>query len=33
MWSSDEMDESEMDAVMQALQEAYWESKKRRHGL
>ena len=30
MWSSDEMDESEMDSVMQALQEAYWESKKRR---
>ena len=30
MWSSDDMDESEMDAVMQALQEAYWESKKRR---
>ena len=31
MWSSDEMDENEMDSVMQALQEAYWESKKRRH--
>ncbi|MBQ8947672.1 MAG: hypothetical protein IJ058_12825 [Lachnospiraceae bacterium] len=30
MWSSDEMDENEMDSVMQALQEAYWESKKRR---
>ena len=30
MWSSDEMDENEMDSVMQALQEAYWESKRRR---
>ena len=33
MWSSDEMDENEMDSVMQALQEAYWESKKRRNGV
>lgn len=33
MWSSNEMDENEMDSVMQALQEAYWESKKRRHGV
>ena len=33
MWSSDEMDENEMDSVMQALQEAYWESKKRRNGI
>ena len=31
MWSSDEMNENEMDSVMQALQEAYWERKKRRH--
>ena len=30
MWSSDEMDENEMDSVMQALQEAYWESKRGR---
>ena len=30
MWSNDEMDENEMDSVMQALQEAYWESKRRR---
>ena len=28
MWSGGEMDEEDMDAIMQAMQEAYWEAKK-----
>ena len=28
MWAGGEMDEEDMDAVMQAMQEAYWEAKK-----
>jgi len=28
MWSGGEMDEEDMDAIMQAMQEAYWDAKK-----
>ena len=28
MWSGGEMDEEDMDSIMQAMQEAYWEAKK-----
>ena len=28
MWSGGDMDEEDMDAIMQAMQEAYWEAKK-----
>lgn len=28
MWSGGQMDEEDMDAIMQAMQEAYWEAKK-----
>ena len=28
MWAGGEMDEEDMDAIMQALQEAYWDAKK-----
>ena len=28
MWSGGEMDEEDMDAIMQALQDAYWDAKK-----
>ncbi len=28
MWAGGKMDEEDMDAIMQALQEAYWEAKK-----
>mgnify|MGYP002523267037 CR=1 FL=1 len=28
MWSGGEMDEDDMDSIMQAMQEAYWEAKK-----
>ena len=27
MWSGGDMDEEDMDAIMQAMQEAYWEAK------
>ena len=29
MWAGGEMDEEDMDAIMQAMQEAYWEAKKK----
>lgn len=29
MWTGGEMDEEDMDAIMQAMQEAYWEAKKK----
>ena len=28
MWAGGEMEEEDMDAIMQALQEAYWDAKK-----
>ena len=28
MWAGGEMDEEDMDSIMQAMQEAYWEAKK-----
>ncbi|MBO4337035.1 MAG: helix-turn-helix transcriptional regulator [Lachnospiraceae bacterium] len=28
MWAGGEMEEDDMDAIMQAMQEAYWEAKK-----
>lgn len=28
MWAGGEMDEEDMDAIMQALQDAYWDAKK-----
>ncbi len=28
MWAGGEMDEEDMDAIMQAMQDAYWEAKK-----
>ena len=28
MWAGGEMDEEDMDAIMQSMQEAYWEAKK-----
>jgi hypothetical protein len=28
MWAGGEMAEEDMDAIMQAMQEAYWEAKK-----
>ena len=28
MWAGGEMDEEDMDSIMQAIQEAYWEAKK-----
>ena len=28
MWAGGEMDEEDMDTIMQAMQEAYWEAKK-----
>ena len=32
MWSSGETCEEDMDAVMQKIQEAYWEGKRKRRG-
>ena len=29
MWAGGEMEEEDMDAIMQAMQEAYWEAKKK----